>query len=123
MIYLPFPAAWIALFVAEFFLFFNTGPSNTILANVTQPTVRATAFALNILFIHALGDALSPPVLGWIAGRYSWNMAIYVVVIAMALAGVLWLGGTRYLQADTLAAATPATERRAFEGISSEQTL
>src|SRR6185503_1782800 len=88
MLYLPFPAAWTALFIAEFFLFFNTGPSNTILANVTKPTVRATAFALNIFFIHALGDALSPPVLGWIAGHHSWDMAIYVVVIAMALAGV-----------------------------------
>src|SRR5688500_17443723 len=80
MMYLPFPAAWVALYVAEFFLFFNTGPSNTILANVTAPHVRATAFALNIFFIHALGDALSPPVLGWIAGRYSWNAAFYVVV-------------------------------------------
>jgi MFS transporter, Spinster family, sphingosine-1-phosphate transporter len=118
MMYIPFPAAWIPLFVAEFFLFFNTGPSNTILANVTKPHVRATGFALNILFIHALGDALSPPVLGWIAGRHSWNMAIYVVVMAMALAGVLWLWGTRYLQRDTLAATAPATERRGFGGIS-----
>jgi MFS family permease len=119
MMYLPFPAAWVALYVAEFFLFFNTGPSNTILANVTRPSVRATAFALNILFIHALGDALSPPVLGWIAGRHSWNMAIYVVVIAMALAGVLWLCGARFLHADTVAASAPPTERRAFDVIPS----
>jgi MFS family permease len=104
MMYLPFPAAWAALFVAEFFLFFNTGPSNTILANVTRPTVRATAFALNIFFIHALGDALSPPVLGWIAGRYSWNAAFYVVVVAMLVASVLWLWGAKYLERDTLAA-------------------
>jgi MFS family permease len=117
MIYMPFPAAWIPLFVAEFFLFFNTGPSNTILANVTRPTVRATAFALNIFFIHALGDALSPPVLGWIAGHYSWNLAIYVVVIAMAVAGVLWLWGAKYLQADTAAASVAATERRSFDVI------
>jgi len=119
MIYMPFPAAWVALFIAEFFLFFNTGPSNTILANVTKPSVRATGFALNILFIHALGDALSPPVLGWIAGRHSWNMAIYVVVIAMVMAGVLWLLGTRYLQADTIAATEPTTERPAVAVIPS----
>jgi MFS family permease len=112
MMYMPFPAAWIALFVAEFFLFFNTGPSNTILANVTRPTVRATAFALNILFIHALGDALSPPVLGWIAGHHSWNAAIYVVVIAMVVAGVLWLWGAKYLLADTIAATAAPTERQ-----------
>src|ERR1043166_2189366 len=60
----PFPAAWVCMFVALFFLFFNTGPANTALANVTHPSVRATAFALNILIIHALGDAIAPPLIG-----------------------------------------------------------
>ena len=44
-LYIPFPAAWVAMFVAIFFLFLNTGPSNTALANVSLPIVRATAFA------------------------------------------------------------------------------
>src|SRR5881392_189625 len=43
-LYTPFPAAWIPMFVAIFFLFLNTGPSNTALANVSLPAVRATAF-------------------------------------------------------------------------------
>ena len=43
-LYIPFPAAWIAMFFAIFFLFLNTGPSNTALANVSLPAVRATAF-------------------------------------------------------------------------------
>jgi len=37
----------------------NTGPTNTILANVSHPSIRASAFALNILVIHALGDVIS----------------------------------------------------------------
>lgn len=101
MLFLPFPAAWVAVFIAEFFLFFNTGPSNTILANVTHPSVRATAFALNILLIHALGDALSPPALGWAADKWSWNAAFGIVVLMMALAAVFWLWGMRYLATDT----------------------
>ena len=101
MLYLPFPAAWAALFVAEFFLFFNTGPANTILANVTHPSVRATAFALNILLIHALGDALAPPVLGHLAERFSWNVAFATVVAFLVLAGALWLWAARYLERDT----------------------
>ena len=48
-LYIPFPAAWITMFLAIFFLFLNTGPSNTALANVSLPAVRATAFAANIL--------------------------------------------------------------------------
>jgi MFS family permease len=103
MLYLPFPYAWIAIFLAEFCLFFNTGPSNAILANVTHPKVRASAFALNIFLIHAFGDAASPPILGYVAG-YSWNAAFYLVVAVMGLAGVLWMAGAKYLERDTAVA-------------------
>lgn len=106
----PFPYAWILVFWALFWLFFNTGPSNTILANVTHPAIRATAFAVNILVIHALGDAISPPILGAIAGPhdgiYHWDAAFALVVAMMALGGVLWLWGARYLSADTARAGT-----------------
>jgi MFS family permease len=103
MLWTPFPWVWGVIFLAVFFLFFNTGPSNTILANVTHPSIRATAFAVNILVIHALGDALAPPILGKI-GHYSWNAAFLVVAATMGLAGALWLWGCRYLAADTAAA-------------------
>ncbi len=63
----PFPWAWLCIFVACFFLFFNTGPTNTILANVTHPSLRAPAFAVNIFIIHAFGDAVSPTLIGKIA--------------------------------------------------------
>jgi MFS transporter, Spinster family, sphingosine-1-phosphate transporter len=101
MMHTPFPMAWVWLFLAVFFLFLNTGPSNTILANVTSPAVRASAFALNILIIHALGDAISPPILGAIIGGVSWNAALYVVCGTMVLAAVLWLAGTPHLARDT----------------------
>lgn len=91
---------WTFLFLAVFFLFFNTGPTNTILANVTHPSIRATGFALNILVIHALGDAASPPLLGKI-GHHNWDAAFTLVAAIMVLAGVLWLWGCRYLPEDT----------------------
>jgi MFS family permease len=105
MIYAPFPWAWVMCYLAVFCLFFNTGPSNTILANVTHPSVRATAFALNIFVIHLLGDAVSPPVLGKI-GHYSWDIAFLVVAAVTALAGILWLWGARHLHRDTELAST-----------------
>src|SRR5437667_1224850 len=48
MLHSPFPLIWPMIFVTCFCLFFNTGPTNTILANVTHPSLRAGAFALNI---------------------------------------------------------------------------
>jgi MFS family permease len=102
MLWSPFPLAWVWVFLALFFLFFNTGPSNSILANVTHPSVRATAFALNILLIHVLGDVPSPPLLGFLNDRYhSWNPAFYVVCATTAFGGLLWLWGARYLGRDT----------------------
>jgi MFS family permease len=100
-LYTPFPYAWIFVFVSVFCLFFNTGPTNTILANVTHPSVRAGAFALNILVIHLLGDAISPFVVGVIADQSSLHVGFLFVSGAMVLGGVAWLWGTRFLAEDT----------------------
>ena len=101
MLYTPFPWAWGFLFGAVFFVFLNTGPSNAALANVVSPNVRATAFAVNIFVIHALGDALSPPLLGAVAGHWDMNVAFLIVSAAMLVSGIIWLFGMKYLAADT----------------------
>jgi predicted MFS family arabinose efflux permease len=102
----PFPVIWVLVFVTSFCLFFNTGPTNTILANVTHPSLRAGAFALNIFVIHALGDVLSPVVIGIISDRYDMNRAFMVVGAMFLVAAVLWLAGTRFLKRDTELAPT-----------------
>ena len=78
-----------AIFVAEFFLFLNTGPLNTVILNVTPPAVRAMAFAVNIFFIHALGDAFSPSIIGWLSDQWGLRNAMLITPFTMALAGVL----------------------------------
>lgn len=102
----PFPAAWVFIFLAVFFIFFNTGPTNTILANVTHPAMRSTAFALNIFIIHILGDAISPTVMGWIKDRHSLDAALATVSVVLLVGGVLWLCGVRHLERDTKLATT-----------------
>lgn len=101
MLHTPFPAAWGVVFVAVFCLFFNTGPSNAILANVTHPAIRATAFAVNIFVIHLLGDAISPTVVGWIADRAGMDAGFGFMAIIMAIGGLLWLWGAKHLKRDT----------------------
>lgn len=101
MLFAPFPLAWVFMFFAVFWLFFNTGPANTILANVTRPQIRATAFAINILIIHALGDAISPPLIGAIRDAESLHMAFLVTSFLIPAAGLLWVLGARHLDADT----------------------
>jgi len=102
-LYIPFPLTWITMFFAIFFLFLNTGPSNTALANVSLPAVRATAFAANILVIHALGDVQAFWLLGYIGGHTNMHVAFLFVSGIIFLSGLAWLVGVKYLPADTAA--------------------
>jgi MFS family permease len=99
----PFPWIWPWIFVALFCLFFNTGPSNTILANVVHPSMRPAAFALNILIIHSLGDVISPVVIGLLTDYFhgDMNASFRIVGLTFLVAGGLWLAGARYLERDT----------------------
>jgi MFS transporter, Spinster family, sphingosine-1-phosphate transporter len=101
MLFVPFPYAWGCIFLAVFFLFINTGPANTVLANVTRHRIRASAFAINILIIHALGDAISPLLMGFVGDKSTMGTALLLSSVLIPLAGILWLSGARHLDADT----------------------
>jgi MFS family permease len=100
-LYVPFPWAWGLVFLAVFGLFMHTGPAFTALANVTRSNIRATAFAINILAIHALGDAISPTVIGTVADLADLHTAFLLTSVMILLGGGLWLAGARYLDEDT----------------------
>ena len=100
-LFIPFPLAWVFMFVAIFFAFLNTGPSNTALANVARPAVRATAFAMNILVIHLLGDVPAFPAIGYIGGHANMNIAFLTVSGMMLISGLLWIFGAKFLAKDT----------------------
>lgn len=107
MVRLPFPLAWVPMAMFVFCLFFNTGPTNTILANVTHPFLRARGFAFNILLIHLFGDAISPYVMGKIIGNTNrYALAFEFVAITVLIGGILWIWGARYLERDTALAPT-----------------
>lgn len=89
-----------AIFIAEFFLFLNTGPLNTVIINVTNPSVRAMAFAVNIFFIHALGDAVSPSILGWLSDQWGLRSALLITPLAMVLAGLFCFICGRFVVQD-----------------------
>lgn len=91
---------WVGIFVALFFLFFNTGPLNAALVNVVPASMRASAVAVNVLIIHMLGDALSPWLIGRLSDRYSLSMAIVVNIGVIALAAAILLFGAGTLRRD-----------------------
>lgn len=85
-----------AAFVAEFFLFLNTGPLNTAIVNSVAAPVRSTAISLNLLTIHALGDAVSPHLIGRISDASNLRFGLGITLVPLALSGIILLGGARF---------------------------
>lgn len=82
--------------LAQFFLWFYNGPINTLIANSVDAGLRARAFSLSILCIHVLGDAISPPIIGFVSDRAgSLVPGVLLVPLFMAIGGAVWLRGWR----------------------------
>jgi MFS family permease len=93
-----------ATFVAEFFLFLSTGPLNTVIINVTKPAVRAMAFAVNIFLIHALGDAISPVMIGALSDMAGLRNALLITPAAILAAAAFSFFCMRFISRDMAAA-------------------
>ena len=79
-------------FIAEFFLFLSTGPVNVVIVSVVPVGRRALAMAVSIFAIHLFGDAISPPIVGWLADLSSLARAVLIMPVAVALSGLIWAG-------------------------------
>ena len=65
--------------------------------------MRATAFAVNIFVVHALGDVQAFWLLGYIGGHANMHVAFLFVSGIILLSGLVWITGVKYLPADTAA--------------------
>jgi MFS family permease len=90
-------ALWSMLFIAEFFVFMGTGPTNTALVNCLPVSVRATGLAVSIFLIHVLGDAISPTLIGRVSDATSLGFAVLLVPLAFAVAAAIWIVAQRRL--------------------------
>lgn len=90
----------ISIFAAELFLFLNTGPLNTVLVNVVKPGRRAIGFAINIFIIHALGDAISPAIIGFLSDWWGLSSALLITPVALFVAAGFALQGGKYILED-----------------------
>jgi sugar phosphate permease len=106
----PAPAIfWPAMFATLFLLFVNTGPLNAAMANVLPPELRGRGFAVNVVAIHLLGDAISPPLIGAASDRIGLQTPVLVTGALVVLAGIVLLAGRAALRRDLAASsAVPA---------------
>jgi MFS transporter, Spinster family, sphingosine-1-phosphate transporter len=96
---LPTPGMIFAcVFFAQVLLFMNTGPLNAALVACVPPRLRATAVAVNVFFIHALGDAVSPYIMGRISEVSELGLAIGATSLPIAAGGFILLLGARRMR-------------------------
>ncbi|WP_257310400.1 spinster family MFS transporter [Geothrix fuzhouensis] len=92
--------AYALFFVGMFLLFVNTSPVNALTVSSLPASIRATGVAVNVLFIHLLGDAISPELVGrradalhalGVAGGDALARALVLVLPAILISGLaLW---------------------------------
>ncbi|HET9087558.1 MAG TPA: MFS transporter [Acidobacteriaceae bacterium] len=84
------------LAAAEFFLFLNTGPLNAAIVNAVSAPIRAAAIAIELFMIHALGDAPSPRIIGWISDHSSLRLGLSITLATLLVSGGLLFAGARF---------------------------
>jgi hypothetical protein len=85
-----------SLAAAIFLIFLGTGPVNAATMNAVRPEVRATAMAGQLFIIHALGDAISPRIIGAVSDRSTLNLGLGSTLITLLLASIIFFIGSRY---------------------------
>jgi MFS transporter, Spinster family, sphingosine-1-phosphate transporter len=85
-----------ALFLAEFFLFLNTGPLNAAIVNSVSFQVRATAISVNLFCIHALGDTFSPQIIGAVSDRTNLRLALGLTLVSLLVSAAILRTGARF---------------------------
>jgi MFS family permease len=84
------------LAVAIFLIFLGTGPVNAATVNAVRPEIRATALAGQLFLIHALGDAISPRIIGVVSDYSNLNIGLASTLGTLLLASVIFFIGSRY---------------------------
>jgi MFS family permease len=88
-------AAYLLALVGMIFIFLNMGPLNAHLVGSVGPHLRATAVALNIASSHLFGDALSPPLIGWLSDERGMRFAVAANALPLLVGGLLLVLGAR----------------------------
>jgi predicted MFS family arabinose efflux permease len=90
---LPNPTTAQACLVgAMFFLWFSTGPVNTVILDSVPVNLHASAMAVSIFMIHLFGDMWSSEIVGHLSDHWqSLQKAVLILPVALFVAAVLWL--------------------------------
>ena len=81
------------LVLGQTFFFCYMAPIAALSMSVIPVHSRARGSSLQILLGHALGDVISPPIIGYISDTASLKQGLQVTWVAVIIAGLSWFAG------------------------------
>src|SRR2546422_613338 len=80
------------LLFATFFLYtWYNGPLSAVILDVVPGAVRASVLGAYVLFSHLAGDAIAPPLIGYLSDRFGLRPAMLLLPTAGAVGGLVIL--------------------------------
>src|SRR5207248_1929800 len=79
---------FVPLLFATFFLYsWYNGPLSAVILDVVPAAVRASVLGAFVLFSHLAGDAIAPPLIGYLSDRFGLRAAMLLLPTAGAVGG------------------------------------
>ncbi|OLC99783.1 MAG: hypothetical protein AUI88_01290 [Gemmatimonadetes bacterium 13_1_40CM_3_70_8] len=83
---------FVPLLFATFFLYtWYNGPLSAVILDVVPSAVRASVIGAYLLFSHLAGDAIAPPLVGYLSDRFGLRPAMLLLPSAGAVGGLVIL--------------------------------
>ncbi|MGH7547735.1 MAG: hypothetical protein ACREMM_06150, partial [Gemmatimonadales bacterium] len=83
---------FVPLLFATFFLYtWYNGPLSAVILDVVPAAVRASVLGAYVLFSHLAGDAIAPPLVGYLSDRFGLRPAMLLLPTAGAVGGLVIL--------------------------------
>ena len=90
--------------LAVYFFAFYLPCSAPLIQQVTRPELRATAMGLGLFFVHILGNAVAPALVGWLSDQSgNLRLGLALALLAALLGALIALWGTRFVGRDSQA--------------------
>jgi MFS family permease len=87
-----------SMFLATFFMAWYYGPVVALIQDIVPSNLKATAYAFYLFFVHLLGDAFSPSVIGRISDASSLQTALYLPIATNLLGAMFFLLTTKLMK-------------------------
>jgi len=83
---------FVPLLFGTFFLYsWYNGPLSAVILDVVPAAVRASVLGAYVLFSHLAGDAIAPPLIGYLSDRIGLRPAMLLLPTAGAVGGLVIL--------------------------------